>query len=92
MRSRLDAAALPGGKGKAAFEEETPLKFFDFNDPFFRPLWIRIATVTLPALWGLVELYNGETFWGVLFLVLTALSFHGLFIAFNPREREKEKE
>ncbi len=64
------------------------LKFFDFNDPFFKPLWIRIAVVVAPALWAGVELMTGQTFWGVLFLAISALAFHGLFIAFNPREPE----
>lgn len=61
---------------------------FDFNDPFYRPLWLRIAIVGFTAAWGLFEFVNGARFWAVLFLVAAAVAFHGLFIAFNPRDGE----
>tara|TARA_Y100000815_G_scaffold272098_1_gene300195 strand:- start:21994 stop:22209 length:216 start_codon:yes stop_codon:yes gene_type:complete len=64
------------------------LKLFDFNDPFFKPLWIRIAVVAVAVLWGVFEFINGATFWGVLFVALAAVAFHGLFITFAPREPE----
>lgn len=67
------------------------MRLFDFNDPFFRPLWIRIAVVAVPALWGVFEFVSGAPFWGVLFLALAAAAFHGLFIAFDPREPEEKE-
>lgn len=68
------------------------MRLFDFNDPFFKPLWIRIAVVALSALWGVFELVSGNNFWGLLFLAIAAVAFHGLFIAFAPREPETEKD
>ncbi|GAB4347496.1 MAG: hypothetical protein Kow0026_00940 [Oricola sp.] len=62
------------------------MKLFDFNDPFYRPLWIRIAVVAIPALWGVFELAAGSPFWGILFCGAAALAFYGLFITYEPRE------
>lgn len=64
------------------------MKFVDFNDPFFKPLWIRIAVVCGPALWGLFEFYNGENTWGLMFIGLAVWGFYGLFIKFDPRDPE----
>lgn len=80
-----------GGHSPTA-RRKSILKFFDFNDPFFKPLWIRIAVVVAPALWAVVELASGQTFWGVLFLAISAVAFHGLFIAFSPREPETDRD
>jgi hypothetical protein len=71
------------------------LNLFDFNHPFFRPLWLRIAVVAFAAGWGVFEFVGGAPFWGVVFCGVAALAFHGLFITFNPREpapKEKETE
>ncbi len=68
------------------------MRLFDFNDPFFKPLWIRVAVVVFPAAWSIFEFVSGEVVWGGLFVALAALSFHGLFITFKPREPEKKDE
>ena len=68
---------------------------FDFNHPFYRPLWLRILIVGFAAGWGIFEFASGSPFWGVLFLGAAAVAFHGLFITFDPREPEtpeKKKE
>lgn len=64
---------------------------FDFNHPFYRPLWIRIAVVAACLAWGLFEFVGGSPFWGALFCGLAAIAFHGLFIAFEPRDPEPEE-
>lgn len=61
---------------------------FDFNDPFYKPLWLRVLIVGTSTAWGLFEFSAGETFWGTLFCVVGAYSFYGLFIAFDPRDPE----
>jgi hypothetical protein len=65
-------------------------KLLDFNDPFYRPLWLRIVIVAVVAGWGLFEFVTESPFWGVIFFGAAAFAFHGLFIAFNPREPEQE--
>lgn len=67
------------------------MKLFDFNDPFFRPLWLRIAIVLVAGGWGVFEFVSGSPFWGTLFVGAAALAFHGLFIAFDPHEPESGK-
>ena len=68
------------------------MKLFDFNDPFFKPLWLRVAIVLVAGAWGTFEFMAGATFWGTLFVGIAVVAFHGLFIAFNPREPENKKE
>jgi hypothetical protein len=63
-------------------------KLLDFNDPFYKPLWLRIAIVAVVAGWGIFEFLTGSPFWGTIFIGAAAFAFHGLFIAFNPREPE----
>ncbi len=61
-------------------------RLFDFNHPFFRPLWIRVLVVAACLGWALVELASGEPMWAILFGALGAAAFYGFFITFNPRE------
>jgi hypothetical protein len=68
------------------------MKFFDFNDPFFKPLWIRIAVVAVAGAWGVFEFVSGAPFWGVLFCGLAAAAFYGFFIVFNPRDPKPKTE
>ncbi len=63
---------------------------FDFNHPFYRPLWIRITIVTIASAWGLFEFLTGSILWGVVFCGLAAAAFHGLFMAFDPRQAEND--
>jgi hypothetical protein len=72
---------------------ETPKKrrsFFDLNDKFYEPLWIRIAIVGFSGAWGLFEFMAGAPFWGVLFAAIAVYAFYGLFIAFDPHEATEE--
>ncbi|MEM7303470.1 MAG: DUF3329 domain-containing protein [Pseudomonadota bacterium] len=60
------------------------LKLFDFNHPFFEPLWRRIAVVVFCIGWGVFEFISGATFWGVLFGGLGLFAGYAFFIA--PQE------
>ena len=64
-------------------------KLFDFNHPFFKPLWIRILVTGACLVWGIVEFIIGEPLWGVLFCGLGAMAAYGLFVTFEPREIEQ---
>jgi hypothetical protein len=39
---------------------------------FLRPLWARVALVTVVGTWAIVELALGNTIWGVLFAAVAA--------------------
>jgi hypothetical protein len=44
--------------------------FFDFDTPFFYPVWRRVAVLFVLFAWGLFELYMGATTWAVIFIGL----------------------
>lgn len=56
------------------------MKGFDFEHPFFDPLWIRIAVFGVCVLWGLFEFVLGAPFWAILFWGLGAWCGHSFFI------------
>lgn len=56
----------------------------DPQNPFFRPLWVRILCVALPLAWAGVELSNGATFWAVLFAAAGVYLAYALFIQRKP--------
>lgn len=55
-------------------------KLLDRNDPFFRRTWVRWLTVILPFLWGGVEFWNSQPFWGLLFIAAGAYAAWELFL------------
>lgn len=81
----LRASTLRSSQTKCAMPN-----LFDFDHPFFRPLWRRIAVVSICAGWGLFELAMGATGWAIVFLGLAALSFWGLFVRFQPGPDESD--
>jgi hypothetical protein len=57
------------------------MKFLDPDDPFFAKPWVRWATVVLPIVWGLVELFwTKSTMWGALFIAIGVYAFWALFL------------
>ena len=61
-------------------------KLFDFNHPFFRPLWLRILIVAVCLIWAVVEAGTGGGMWAVLFTAIGLYAGYGFFVTFNPRE------
>ncbi len=61
---------------------------FDTNDPFFVPLWRRIAIVAFCGGWALLEWSWGEEIWMMASLAITAWLTWAFFIAFKPREEK----
>lgn len=57
---------------------------FNLDDPFYRPLWLRIAIVALCLGWGLFELVMGSPGFAILFLALGAFAGYRFFVTFNP--------
>lgn len=62
----------------------------DFDHPFFRPLWRRIAIVAACATWGGFEILMASVGWGIFFLGVAGLCFWGFFIRFKPLEPDSE--
>ncbi|MCO5734722.1 hypothetical protein [Rhizobium sp. SSA_523] len=59
------------------------MKLIDPTHPFFKPLWRRILTVVLPAVWGLVELSNNAIGWAIIFLAASAYAAYELLIMYH---------
>lgn len=55
-------------------------KFLDRNDPFFRALWVRIATVAAPAAMALLELATQSPGWAAFFAAIALWSAWELFL------------
>lgn len=48
------------------------MKFLDFKDPFYAPVWIRICVVAVCIGWGLFEVSNAAYGWALIFIGLGA--------------------
>lgn len=59
---------------------------FDLDNPYFRPLWIRLLIVAVALGWAVVEFATGSPFWGILFGALGVYAAYRFFVAFNPRD------
>lgn len=68
------------------------MKFLDSNHPMFQKLWVRIATVVAPALWGLVEFRNGAAGWAIMFLGAAAYAAYELLYMFDRNKAKPSAE
>ncbi len=66
------------------------MKLIDVQLPFFIPLWRRVVLVALCLGWALVELSNGAVMFALLFGGIGLFCAHQFFIAFDPKDPEKE--
>ncbi|MDD7971899.1 hypothetical protein [Roseinatronobacter alkalisoli] len=64
------------------------MKFLDVQHPFFRPLWRRVAVVTLCLGWAVFEIVTGSPFFAILFGAAGLYCAHQFFIAFDPKDPE----
>ena len=48
-------------------------KRVDLEDPFFAPVWIRVAGVLVTTVWGLYEFASGATLWGTIFIGISVI-------------------
>ena len=66
-------------------------KLFDFNHPFFRPLWIRVLIVASCLGWTAVEILGGSPGWAMLFGAVGLYAGYAFFFDFHPREPESKE-
>lgn len=48
-------------------------KLIDLEDPFYAPVWVRIAIVAVITVWAFFELSKGAILWAVIFFGLGAI-------------------
>lgn len=60
------------------------MKLIDTDHPIYRPLWVRLLLVGFCAAWTAFEYHNGQSTWGLIFLVITAYAFAQLLVFYKP--------
>ncbi|WP_114010096.1 hypothetical protein [Cohaesibacter intestini] len=63
---------------------------FDFDIPFFRPLWVRLIVVTICIGWGLFELMGNSVGFAMIFLSAGFYAAYRLFVTFDPEKAKEE--
>ncbi|MBZ9997001.1 DUF3329 domain-containing protein [Mesorhizobium sp. BH1-1-4] len=58
----------------------------DYEHPFFRPLWRRIAVVAVCVIWSIIEFASGTPFWGVIALGFAGYAVWQFFYLYRPVE------
>lgn len=61
----------------------------DYEHPFFRPLWRRIALVAACAAWAVIEYAGGSPTWGMIALAFAAYGAWQFFYLYKPPEESK---
>ena len=58
----------------------------DYEHPFFRPLWRRVAVVAVCVIWSIIEFATGTPFWGVIALGFAGYAVWQFFYLYKPAE------
>lgn len=61
---------------------------FDFDDPRYRPLWLRLLLCGVCVGWGIFELASGNFLFAILFIALSVYLIWRLLFNFHPRDEE----
>jgi len=61
----------------------------DYEHPFFRPLWRRVAVVAVCVIWAGIEFASGTPFWGVIALGFVAYAVWQFFYLYKPAAEAK---
>ncbi len=56
----------------------------NFDDPFYRPLWLRLVIVALCLGWGGVELVTGSLGFAILFIAVGLYAAYRFCVTFDP--------
>lgn len=64
---------------------------FKLDDPFYRPLWIRVAITAICIGWGVAELGFGNPGWAMIFLALGFYAGWRFFVTFAPPPEEPKE-
>ena len=61
----------------------------DYEHPFFRPLWRRVAVVVVCLAWAAMEFIGQSPFWGVIALGFAAYAVWQFFYLYKPIDEPK---
>jgi len=63
---------------------------FEFDDPRFRPLWIRVLISGSCLAWAAFEISMGAVGWAMLFGALGLWSAYRFFVTFDPDKKRQD--
>jgi hypothetical protein len=64
----------------------------DYEHPFFRPLWRRIAIVVVCAAWAVLEFATGGGFWGMIAIGFTGYAAWQFLYLYKPVDPAADSE
>lgn len=64
----------------------------EFDDPRYRPLWLRLLLVAISLGWAGVELATGSPMFGALFAALGLYVGWRFFVTYDPERHARDKE
>lgn len=64
------------------------MHWFELQIDFFRPLWRRVAVVTVCLVWASVEFLSGAPFWGMIFGGMGLYALWQLFLCGWPENSD----
>jgi hypothetical protein len=59
----------------------------DNQNPFFRPLWLRVLLVAICFGWAAFELYAGSQTWALITAAIGAYAVWSFFITYDPIDK-----
>ncbi|MGR3344732.1 MAG: DUF3329 domain-containing protein [Paracoccaceae bacterium] len=65
------------------------MSIFDLRQPFFLPIWRRVALVAVCLGWALVEFVTAAPFWGVIFGAFGVYALWQFFLSGWPEAADK---
>lgn len=65
---------------------------FDLQQPFFRPLWIRVIIVVVALGWAAVEGLVGSPGWAVLFAAAGLYAGYEFFLNWHPKDDDERND
>ena len=63
---------------------------FNLQDPFYRPLWLRLLIVGVCAVWAGFEYLTGSPGWALLFAAVGAWAFWQFFVVWTDPQPPEE--
>lgn len=64
---------------------------FDLQDPFFKPLWLRLLVVAICLGWATFEALSGSVGWAVPFAAAGLWSAYQFFIVWRPEDENTDR-
>jgi len=65
------------------------MALFDVQHPFFKPVWRRVAVVVFCFGWALMEWFQANGFWAIVFGSIGVFCAYEFFVVFDPDKSDR---